>query len=1046
MDQDSVHMVAASKVPMLKPGEYELWRIRMEQYIQMVDYALWEVIENGNTAPNTTLVEGVEKVIPPTTTKEKAKRRLELKARSTLLMGIPNEHQLKFNSIKDAKSLLQAIKKSSEVLDQTFDRLQKLISQLEIHGETISQEDMNQKFLRSLLPEWNTHTIRSKGHQNVAFVSSKSTSSTNRAVTTAHGATTTSTQATAVNSTTIDNLSDAVICAFFVKDGYANNEGKKILEEHWKEVSVNGTKTIGFDMSKVECYNFHKRGYFARECRAPRNQENRNMESIRRSVPVESTTSNALISCDGLGLESVEARLLVYKKNESVYEEDIKLTVEKFENLSKNINKLLDCQIVDKYKTGLGYNAVPPPYTGNFMPPKHDLSFSGLEEFINEPIVSEPTVKKHVVETSEAKASEAKSRAVRKNNGSLIIEDWVSDSKEEYVPQAKKEKKTVKPSFAKIEFVKSKEQVKSPRNVKQGDQNRKNTHTPRGNQRNWNNRISQRLGSNFEMINKACYMCGSFDHLQYNCDNHQRQFNNKKMVKLVWNYTQRANHQNYSRMTHPSPKRNMVPKAVLLRVNTVKDKNVNTAKPKAVVNTARPKAVRNAVKGNQVNAVKASACWVWKPKTKVLDYGNPQMDLQDQRVIDSGCSRHMTGNMSYLMLILTIWSHFCLNPLKVKTVNGEVQLQALVDGKKIIITEASVRRDLQINDEEGTDFLPNATIFKELTRMGPYTPTMVTTPAVVPQQRILTVIPAKHQSRQTAQEMRKPSRVQQGESLNIQDVKTNLFWEFGQFTSHDGETIESYYTRFYKMMNEMIRNNLTVATMQVNVQFPFNNFKPNGQDLSHCEATTQLDEVSYHKLFRHSETIPKGSIMNTVLKRMAKNAKPISTLSHAATRYKGKEIAKPITPPSESASEEDSDPEQAQKDKDMQKNLALIANALTARNLVIMPRMQESQNGFRDLQVSQEIDVLCKQAEKGVQLQAEQSDWLADTDEEIDEQELEAHYSYMAKIQEVPNADSGTDAEPLEQVHYDTDHNVFANDLQHLSNLNLISNHEHGNG
>ncbi|GJU26446.1 hypothetical protein Tco_1165067 [Tanacetum coccineum] len=72
----------------------------------------------------------------------------------------------------------------------------------------------------------------------------------------------------------------------------------------------------------------------------------------------------------------------------------------------------------------------------------------------------------------------------------------------------------------------------------------------------------------------------------------------------------------------------------------------------------------------------------------------------------------------------------------------------------------------------------------------------------------------------TAQEMWEAiKRLQQGESLNIQDVKTNLFWEFGQFTSHDGETIESYYTRFYKMMNEMIKNNLTVATMQVNVQF-----------------------------------------------------------------------------------------------------------------------------------------------------------------------------------------------------------------------------------
>ncbi|GKF97912.1 hypothetical protein Tco_0293733, partial [Tanacetum coccineum] len=147
-----------------------------------------------------------------------------------------------FNSIKDAKSLLQVVEKgfrgnvaikktqrnllkqqyenftasSSKVLDQTFNRLQKLISQLEIHGESISQEDVNQKFLRSLSLEWNTHTIvwRNKHEiDTLSFVSSNSTSSTNGAVNTVHGATTASTQATVVNSTTIDNLSDAVIYA-----------------------------------------------------------------------------------------------------------------------------------------------------------------------------------------------------------------------------------------------------------------------------------------------------------------------------------------------------------------------------------------------------------------------------------------------------------------------------------------------------------------------------------------------------------------------------------------------------------------------------------------------------------------------------------------------------------------------------------------------------------------------------------------------------------------------------------------------------------------
>ncbi|GKF82920.1 hypothetical protein Tco_0244576, partial [Tanacetum coccineum] len=84
--------------------------------------------------------------------------------------------------------------------------------------------------------------------------------------------------------------------------------------------------------------------------------------------------------------------------------------------------------------------------------------------------------------------------------------------------------------------------------------------------------------------------------------------------------------------------------------------------------------------------------------------------------------------------------------------------------------------------------------------------------------------------------------------------------------------------------------------------------------------------------------------------------------------------------------------------------------------------------------------LLCKKAEKGVPLQAEQSDWLADTDEEIDEQELEAHHSFMEKIQEVPTADSGTDTEPLEHVQYDPEYNVFANERQHFEQPESISN------
>nr|GFC14525.1 hypothetical protein [Tanacetum cinerariifolium] len=142
-----------------------------------------------------------------------------------------------------------------------------------------------------------------------------------------------------------------------------------------------------------------------------------------------------------------------------------------------------------RYLKGLGYNVVPSPYTRNFLPPKPDLF--GLEEFVNEPIVTEPRVtepivKKPAVETNEAKASADKPKVVRKNFGSLLIEDWISNSKDEAESKPKIEKKIVKPSFAKTEFVKSKEQVKSSRKttVKQVEKPWQNTHKPRGNQRN----------------------------------------------------------------------------------------------------------------------------------------------------------------------------------------------------------------------------------------------------------------------------------------------------------------------------------------------------------------------------------------------------------------------------------------------------------------------------------------------------------------------------------------------------------------------------------
>ncbi|GJU88185.1 retrovirus-related pol polyprotein from transposon TNT 1-94 [Tanacetum coccineum] len=165
--------------------------------------------------------------------------------------------------------------------------------------------------------------------------------------------------------------------------------------------------------------------------------------------------------------------------------------------------------------------------------------------------------------------------------------------------------------------------------------------------------------------------------------------------------------------------------------------------------------------------------------------------------------------------------------------------------------------------------------------------------------------------------------------------------------------------------------------------------------------------------------------------------------SNAPTRYKGKEIAKPITPPSASASEEDNDPEQAQRDKDMQKNLALIANYTgqfgNQRTTTVAGVRETIGSQDKRLQHHKEKMLLCKQAEKGVPLQAEQADWLEDTDEEIDEQELEAHYGFMAKIQEVLPPESNSNAELLEKVQYDENYNVFANERPHSEQSESIN-------
>nr|GEW95916.1 reverse transcriptase domain-containing protein [Tanacetum cinerariifolium] len=209
--------------------------------------------------------------------------------------------------------------------------------------------------------------------------------------------------------------------------------------------------------------------------------------------------------------------------------DELKLILEKLQNSSKSLNTLLESQenISDK-----GYHAVPLPFTGNYMPPKRDL------RLINEHFESVSVDVISNIAPSDVKTVK------------IVDVNHKDDEGEEEISLTV-EVKTVKPSVEKIKYGKhARETVKNEESPKQ------HKHHPRGNQRNWNNLMSQRLGSNFKMINKACYVCGSFKHLQYDCD--------QRVVKPVWNNTRRVNHKNSAnKFTHPHPKRRFVPQAVL---------------------------------------------------------------------------------------------------------------------------------------------------------------------------------------------------------------------------------------------------------------------------------------------------------------------------------------------------------------------------------------------------------------------------------------------------------------------------------------------------
>nr|GEW20995.1 putative ribonuclease H-like domain-containing protein [Tanacetum cinerariifolium] len=382
-------MWAASKVPMLKPDEYEIWKIRIEQYIQMIDYALWKVIENGATLPKTKVMEGTKKT--------------------------------QRNLLKQQYENFTA--PSSEMLDQTFDRLQKLVSQLELLEENLSQEDVNQKLLRILSPEWNTHVVMWKNKADLytmsmdylyndlksdqadegpnyalmAFSSSSSDSEVSNDSTCLKSCLETVKLFKSQNDRLLKDLKKYELMVLGYKAGEITiRELRKKLEIVQKEkygiqLNVDKFEHASKSLKKLIEYQIVDNYEFVNkpvvECKAKSSEEERK--------------GNPQMDLEDQGvIDSGCSR-----------------------HMTGNMSYLTDYKEIDRGYVAFGGNPKGGEITGKgkFIPPTPDLSFTSLDEFVNKP----------VVENCKAKSSEEEPKVVRRNDDAPIIKEYISDNEEE---------------------------------------------------------------------------------------------------------------------------------------------------------------------------------------------------------------------------------------------------------------------------------------------------------------------------------------------------------------------------------------------------------------------------------------------------------------------------------------------------------------------------------------------------------------------------------------------------------------------------------------
>ncbi|GJS38435.1 putative ribonuclease H-like domain-containing protein [Tanacetum coccineum] len=730
--------ITAMKIPIIKKGEYDIWSMRMRQYICHTDHNLWDIIVNGDLQEEPAPTGDQSGPSVPKTAKQLAAKRNQERVKSILLLAIPDEYLLN--------------------LYKAYDRFQKLISQLEVHGALISKEDINQKFLRSLPPSWNQIALimrnkpdideididdlynnlrvyedemkRSSSStstsQNLAFLSSENTSSTNE-VSTASGDFGVST-AGGISQVLTTPCAHDVACSFFAQPTTSpqlENEDfqqideddleeldlrwqvamltvrvKKFIQKIGRNLDFKEKQPVSLDKSKIKCYNYHRKGHFARECRSGRNQGRRSYgDNGRSNASTNESSSQALVAQDGLGgydwsndfevepvnyalmaisssssssssdnevqncskqclesfktlqknydserekhsrarleiqgyelaLESLESRILGHEKNELAWGEkyefqnyelkcreikinnlnlelekvvkerdELKLKIEKWEESSKGLNKLLNSQMSARDKTGLGYGTQLNEMSNN-SETDSEISLSvfmldrvmkiphqqmiGLDEYaIRKKIIESKTTELNA-DTSKSKTSETvgntneviveKPKSINEsvmstpniNKDKVIIEDWNSDDEND---------------VSEVSLVKTNETQTAKTQVDKISQ------------------TSKKAGIGFKKI-KACFVCKSTDHLIKDCDFYNKKSPEPKLknvvntgqrvVKPVWDNAKRVNHQKISnKLNYSQARRTFVPSGVLTRTGLVIPVRPNGKRAVLTVSTAR---------------------------------------------------------------------------------------------------------------------------------------------------------------------------------------------------------------------------------------------------------------------------------------------------------------------------------------------------------------------------------------------------------------------------------------------------------------------------